>query len=286
MIRELVVISGKGGTGKTSITASFAHLAENKVMVDCDVDAADLHLVLNPRILSDEGFEAGRKAFIDHKICTGCGECVRLCRFDSIDENFRVGILACEGCGVCAHFCPEKAIEMRPHESGRWFVSDTDGGPFVHAKLGMAEGNSGILVSKLRKKAKEIAEEKGFELIVVDGSPGTGCPVIATVTGASFLLIVTEPTVSGIHDMKRALELAGHFRIKSAVCVNRGDINMERTAEIEKFCSSQNIEFFGIIPYDRDVTAAQMEGKSVVEYSTGPAALAIRDLWTKVKDAL
>ncbi len=286
MIKELVVISGKGGTGKTSITASFAFLAEKKVMVDCDVDAADLHLILNPRIQSDEGFDGGRKAFIDHKICTGCGECVRLCRFDSIDENYSVGLLACEGCGVCAHFCPEKAIEMRPHESGRWFVSETDAGPFVHAKLGMAEGNSGKLVSILRKKAKEIAEEKGFELIVVDGSPGTGCPVIATVTGASFLLIVTEPTVSGIHDMKRALELAGHFRIRSAVCVNRGDINMERTAGIEKFCSSQNIEFFGIIPYDRDVTAAQMDGKSVVEYSTGPAASAIRALWGKVQAVL
>lgn len=286
MIKELVVISGKGGTGKTSITASFAHLAQNKVMVDCDVDAADLHLVLNPEIQSDEGFDGGRKAFIDHKTCTGCGECVRLCRFDSIDENFKVELLACEGCGVCAHVCPEKSIEMRPHESGRWFVSETSAGPFVHAKLGMAEGNSGKLVSILRKKAKEIAEEKGFGLIVVDGSPGTGCPVIATVTGASFLLIVTEPTVSGIHDMKRALELAGHFRIKSAICVNRGDINMERTAEIEKFCSSQNIEFFGIIPYDRDVTAAQMDCKSVVEYSTGPAASAIRDLWKRVQAAL
>ena len=286
MIKELVVISGKGGTGKTSITASFARLAEKKVMVDCDVDAADLHLILDPRILSDEGFDGGRKAFIDHKICTGCGECVNLCRFDSIDENFKVELLACEGCGVCARFCPEKAIEMRPHESGRWFVSDTDTGPFVHAKLGMAEGNSGKLVSILRKKAKEIAEEKGLELIVVDGSPGTGCPVIATVTGASFLLIVTEPTVSGIHDMKRAIELAGHFRIRSAVCVNRGDINMERTGEIEKFCAEGNIAFFGIIPYDRDVTAAQLEGKSVVEYSTGPAASAIRDLWTKVRAAL
>ncbi len=286
MIKELVVISGKGGTGKTSITSSIAYLAEKKIMADCDVDAADLHLILNPRIISDESFEGGRKAYIDHKLCTGCGECVDLCRFDAVNDDYVVHTLSCEGCGVCARFCPEKAIEMKPYESGRWFVSETDYGPFVHARLGMAEGNSGLLVTVLRKKAKEIAENTGCDLIVVDGSPGTGCPVIATVTGASFLLIVTEPTVSGIHDMKRALELAGHFRIKSAVCVNRGDINMDKTREIMEFCSSAGITYIGTIPYDKDVTAAQMNGKSVVEYSTGPAASAIKEIWGKLKEMI
>jgi len=286
MIKELVVISGKGGTGKTSITSSLAFLAADKVMADCDVDAADLHLILHPRVISDESFIGSSKAVIDHKKCTGCGECVNLCRFDAITDEFVVHTLSCEGCGVCAHFCPEKAIEMKPYESGRWFVSETDHGPFVHARLGMAEGNSGKLVTIIRKKAKEIAEEKGFGLIIVDGSPGTGCPVIATVTGASFLLIVTEPTVSGVHDLKRALELAAHFNIPSAVCVNRADINLEKSAEIEGICAAAKVMFSGRIPYDRDVTAAQMQGKSVVEYSSGPAASAIRELWKKVQGAL
>lgn len=283
MIRELVVISGKGGTGKTSITGSFAHLAENKVMADCDVDAADLHLVLNPEVLSDEGFESGYKAFIDHKLCTGCGECIRLCRFEAVGDDYVVDSLLCEGCGVCARFCPEKAIEMRPHESGRWFVSRTKYGPFVHAKLGIAEGNSGKLVTVIRKKAKDMAEENGYGLVIIDGSPGTGCPVIASVTGASFLLVVTEPTVSGIHDMKRVLELAGHFRIKSAVCVNRADINMDKTMEIMELCDASGVTYIGSIPYDTEVTAAQMSGKSVVEYSDGAAASAIRSIWEKLK---
>lgn len=283
MIKELVIISGKGGTGKTSVASSFAYLAENKVMADCDVDAADMHLILDPVVVSDKGFEGGRKAYIDHKKCTGCGECVRLCRFGAVRDDYIINTLSCEGCGVCARFCPEKAIEMRPWESGRWFVSDTAYGPFVHARLGMAEGNSGKLVTIIRRKAKEIAEERKCNLVITDGSPGTGCPVIASVTGASFLLVVTEPTVSGVHDMKRALELAGHFRIKSAVCVNRADINMQITREIEKICSDGSIMFAGTIPYDPDVTAAQMNGKSVVEFSNGPAASSIRDLWKRIQ---
>jgi MinD superfamily P-loop ATPase len=286
MIKELVIISGKGGTGKTSISGSFAALAENKVMADCDVDAADLHIIMNHKILSDESFSTSRKAVIDPDACIGCGKCVELCRFDAITDDFKIKTLSCEGCGVCAAFCPAEAIKMVDHESGRWFVSDTDKGPLVHACLGMAEGNSGKLVALLRKKARAIAEEKGYNLIIVDGSPGTGCPVIASVTGASYLLIVTEPTVSGLHDLKRALELAAHFRVKSGVCVNRADINSEVASEIEAYCSSKGISFLGTIPYDKDVTYAQIAGKSVIEHSKGPASAAIKELWNRLSSEI
>lgn len=282
MIKELVVISGKGGTGKTSISGSFAALARESVMADCDVDAADLHLILNHRVLSDEPFSSGKKAVINSSTCTSCGECRMLCRFDAIDDRFRVNKLSCEGCGVCAAFCPAGAIEMADHESGRWFVSDTGHGQLVHARLGMAEGNSGKLVTILRRKAKEIAEERNCSPVIIDGSPGTGCPVIASVTGASYLLIVTEPTVSGVHDLKRVLDLAAHFRVWCGVCVNRADINSDRAAEIELHCRERGVTFLGTIPYDRDVTAAQMEGKTVVEYSDGEASKAIKVLWNSI----
>lgn len=286
MIKELVIISGKGGTGKTSISGSFAALAEKKVMADCDVDAADLHIIMKHTVLSDESFSTSRKALVNKELCIDCGKCAELCRFDAITEDFNVETLSCEGCGVCAAFCPVDAISMTDHESGRWFVSDSIHGPLVHACLGMAEGNSGKLVALLRKEARIIAEKNGYNLIIVDGSPGTGCPVIASVTGASYLLIVTEPTVSGLHDLKRALELASHFRVRSGVCVNRADINIETASEIEDFCISKGIDFLGNIPYDRDVTNAQIAGKSVVEYSTGPASKGIAELWKKVKGKL
>ncbi len=286
MIKELVIISGKGGTGKTSISGSFAVLAQNKVMADCDVDAADLHIILQHRIMSDESFSSGKKAVINSALCSSCGKCSMLCRFDAIEDSFKVNTLSCEGCGVCAAFCPEGAIQMVDHESGRWFVSETSHGPLVHARLGMAEGNSGKLVSLLRMKAKEIATEKNFNLVIVDGSPGTGCPVIASVTGASYLLIVTEPTVSGLHDLKRALELAAHFRIKSGVCVNKSDINNEKTAEIETYCREKGVSFLGSIPYDKDVTAAQIKGQTVVEFSDGAASKAIKDLWVRINNEI
>lgn len=286
MIKELVIISGKGGTGKTSISGSFAALAENKVLADCDVDAADLHLIMEHKILSDESFSTSRKAIVNRDLCIECGKCAELCRFEAITHDFNVVTLSCEGCGVCAAFCPVDAIRMTDHESGRWFVSESIHGPLVHACLGMAEGNSGKLVALLRKEARKIAEENGYNLIIADGSPGTGCPVIASVTGASYLLIVTEPTVSGLHDLKRAMELASHFRVKCGVCVNRSDINIEAALEIENFCNASGIDFLGNIPYDRDVTNAQLECRSVVEYSNGPASKAIAELWNKVSSKL
>ncbi|MBN1497937.1 MAG: 4Fe-4S binding protein [Spirochaetes bacterium] len=285
-MRELVIISGKGGTGKTSVAASLACLAENIVIADCDVDAADLHLVLGPDVRQTTVFESGAKAFIQKSDCTSCGDCLKYCRFEAISDDFVVDPIACEGCGVCAHLCPAGAIEMRPHASGRWFVSDTRQGPLVHARLGIAEGNSGKLVTVIKKKAREIAAEKGYNLVIVDGSPGTGCPVIATMSGATLALIVTEPTVSGIHDLKRVHELARHFNIKTAVCINKADINPDNVTAIREFCDRNGIPVPAAIPYDIDVTRAQIAGKCVVEHSNGPAAAEIRKLWSEVRYVL
>ncbi len=279
MIRELVIISGKGGTGKTSVAASLACLAQNKVIADCDVDAADMHLLLKPEVKLTTVFEGGKKAVINGETCTACGDCLRYCRFDAISDDFIVDPISCESCGVCAHFCPHGAIEMKDHVSGKWFVSETRHGPLVHAQLGIAEGNSGKLVTIIKKKAREIANEKGYELVIVDGSPGTGCPVIATMSGAAIALIVTEPTVSGIHDLERVYELARHFNVKTAVCVNKADINPDNVASIKTFCLDNKIPITGVIPYDTNVTRAQIAGKSVVEYSSGAAAQSIETIW-------
>jgi len=313
-VRELVIVSGKGGTGKTSVVASFAALAGGEgagaVFADCDVDAADLHLVLAPEVKHREEFRAGRAAEIRQADCTGCGKCAELCRFDAVvrsarghepseggscprtpqsDEesvhvphSFTIDEIGCEGCGVCVHFCPAGAIDFPEKVSGEWFISDTRHGPMVHAKLGIAEENSGKLVSKIRKEARDIAEKEGRGLVIVDGSPGIGCPVIASVTGADMALLVAEPTVSGLHDLERVADLCSQLRVRAAVSVNKADINPDMAAKIEDAARARGMEFLGRVPYDDDVTRAQIEGKSVVETSDGPAAAALRDLWAKV----
>ena len=282
MLKELVVVSGKGGTGKTSITASFAALATNKVIADCDVDAADLHLVLDPKIIYRESFTGGTVAVIDMNKCNYCGACRYLCRFDAISENYKIDAFSCEGCGVCMYNCPRGAVKMEEKNAGEWFISETRLGPLVHARLIPGQENSGKLVSIVRAKARSIAEEKGFDLVLIDGSPGIGCPVIASVTGASLVLAVTEPTLSGLHDLERILSLAGHFRIPSAVCINKYDINSEMADSIEKYCDEKTIPVIGRVPFDPVVTKAQVAGVSVVEYSGGCASLEIRKLWREV----
>ncbi|MCP4131435.1 MAG: (4Fe-4S)-binding protein [bacterium] len=282
---EIVIISGKGGTGKTSIAASFAALATNKIVVDCDVDAADMHLILNPEIKYEEDFEGGKEAVLDHDTCVKCGTCMDLCRFGAIsriDKKYIVDPLKCEGCNVCAWFCSVNAIEMKSKISGKWFISDTRHGPLVHAALGIAEDNSGKLVSTIRGKAKEIAEEKGYDHIIIDGSPGIGCPVIASITGAALVLIVTEPTVSGLHDLKRVVELIHHFHIKGMVCINKYDLNSEMADKIENFCTENGIDIAARISYDTDFTKAQIESKSLVEYSAGKTAQSIKSMWEKI----
>lgn len=280
--KELVIISGKGGTGKTSIAASFAYLAQKAVIADCDVDAPNLHLVLSPEALSTENYYGNKKAFIDPGLCTGCGHCVLACRFNAIGDFFVVDPLSCEGCGVCAKFCPNDAIEMREHIAGQCLISETTFGPMVHAKLGIGAENSGKLVTQIKKNAQEISNEKQLPLIIVDGPPGVGCPVIASLTGASFILLVTEPTVSGYHDLTRAFELAKRFRTKVGICVNKSDINRDIAGKIAAFAAETHASLHHEIPYDDDVIAAIVEGKPLVSFSKGIAAQSINEMWRKI----
>jgi MinD superfamily P-loop ATPase len=281
-VKELVVISGKGGTGKTSIVASFAALAEGKVMADCDVDAADLHLLMEPRMRHREEFRSSKSAVIDPGRCVQCDKCREVCRYEAISGDYVVDKIACEGCGVCVHFCPEEGIELQENVSGQWFVSDTRFGPLVHAKLGIAEENSGKLVAVVRHNAKLLAEKEGLDVILVDGAPGIGCPVISSITGATAVLVVTEPTLSGIHDMKRVVDLAAHFDIPAFICVNKFDLNPELTTQVKDFCSGRKLKLLGRIPYDTVVTKAMVQGKTVVEYSSGLVAKEIEKLWRHI----
>lgn len=282
-IRELVVISGKGGTGKTSLTASFAVLAHSPVLADCDVDAADLHLILAPTVRERHEFRCGNQAVIRPVDCTRCGKCLEVCRFDAVAPNgeegaYTVDPVACEGCGVCVRFCPAAAIDFPEAVQGEWMVSDTRCGPMVHAMLGIAAENSGKLVSTVRREALRIAEQEGRSLVIVDGPPGIGCPVIASLTGTSLALVVTEPTVSGEHDLERVLKLGRHFEIPAAVCVNKWDLNPAMTGRIEALAVRMGARIAGRIRYDRGVTIAQLQEKAVVETDT-PAADDIRRVW-------
>ena len=284
-MKELVIISGKGGTGKTSVTASFAVLAEKAVLADCDVDAADLHLVLKPDVRERHDFRSGHEAVIREADCTGCGVCRDLCRFDAVRTHETeagarcvVDPVACEGCGVCVRFCPEQAIDFPERLCGEWMVSDTRCGPMVHARLGVAAENSGKLVATVRQEARRIAEEQERNLVIVDGPPGIGCPVIASLSGAAQVLVVTEPTVSGEHDLARVLKLAAHFGIPASICVNKWDLNPEMTERIEKQAQTLGATVAGRIRYDRAVTQAQIQERAVVEIDA-PCAEDIRALW-------
>jgi len=295
-LKELVVISGKGGTGKTSIVASFSALAGDVVTADCDVDAADLHIIFSPKVVRRELFIGGGLATIIPDMCTGCGECEKVCRFDAIsplknDQNaddsgvvlYVVDKFACDGCGVCAYFCPAKAINFEEQENGEWFVSKTRFGPFVHARLHAGAENSGKLVTVVKNEARRIADEEGYELVLVDGSPGIGCPVISSITGADYVLVVTEPTKSGLHDMERVLKLASFFKVRAMVAINKFDINEEMSALIEEKAIEAGVEVAGRIHYDSSVVEAQVKKKTVVEHSDGIASQDIKRIWNFIK---
>lgn len=288
-MQELVIISGKGGTGKTSITASFAILAERPVIADCDVDAADLHLILSPTVKSSHAFRAGHEAVIRTGKCTGCGACAVHCRFSAVKTTttqrgnpiFTIDPVACEGCGVCVYVCPEHAIDFPERLCGEWMVSDTRCGPMVHARLGVAAENSGKLVSTVRQEARRIATEGDHPLVIIDGPPGIGCPVIASLTGATMVLAVTEPTVSGEHDLERVLSLTRHFQIPTAICVNKWDINPDMTIRIENTARQAGAHIVGRIRYDRSITRAQMGEKAVVE-TDAPCVEDIKAIWNNL----
>jgi len=280
-MKELLILSGKGGTGKTSIVGSFAAVAQNKIMADCDVDAADLHLLLNPSVREKNEFLSGQVAVIDEDKCTECGLCQDECRFDAI-TNYRVDPVSCEGCGFCSHICPVEAITMNECKAGEWFISDSKYGPLVHARLGIAQENSGKLVALVRRQAKELAEKNKLEYIISDGPPGIGCPVISSLSGVSLALIVTEPTLSGMHDMDRVLGVCKHFGVPAVVCINKCDINDENTRAIQDYCREKGVEVAAMIPFDNAVTEAMVKGISVVEYTDNKVASEIKSLWEHI----
>lgn len=286
-MKELVVISGKGGTGKTSILAAFASLAEDKVLCDADVDAADLHLITDPKVQERYDFEAGHTAIIDLDKCSECGICRDLCRWDAISEDFKVNPIRCEGCGVCVYFCPEEAINFPLKTCGEWFLADTRFGPMVHARLGIAEENSGKLVTLVRQEAKKLSEQEDLDLILTDGPPGVGCPVIASIGGASAVLIVTEPTVSGKHDMVRVAQLAAHFKVPGMICVNKFDLNPAEARIIEDVARERDLTVLKRIPFDPIFTKAMVQGKNVFEYNTNSeAGRVIKQIWGKIGEIL
>jgi len=286
-MKEIVIISGKGGTGKTSVTAAFASLAQRLVLVDCDVDAADLQLVLTPTVRETHEFHGGKTASIVQDACRRCGMCFEVCRFGAVSRadpssSYEIDPVACEGCGVCAHLCPHQAIAFEEAINGHWFRSDTRVGPMVHARLGVAEENSGKLVTLIRRAARAIAEARCAEVILVDGPPGIGCPVIASLSGGDHVVIVTEPTVSGIHDMERVITLANHFHVPASVIVNKADINLTNSADIARYARLHGFSILGEIPYDPVITRAQLACRSVVEFGDNPAGDALRVIWNRL----
>lgn len=292
-MKQLVILSGKGGTGKTTVTAALAHLAAggnphpiSAVLADADVDAANLELLLAPRILEQTDFRGGRIAVIDQDICSGCGDCSAVCRFDAIDDRngtYQIDPIACDGCASCVYQCPTDAISMHEQVVGQWFRSESRYGPLFHAELRPAQENSGKLVTLVKQRARLLAMDEGYGLVLVDGPPGIGCPVISATSGADLVLVVTEPTAAGVHDMHRILQTTEHFGVRALVCVNKADLYPDGAAEIETYCQDHTIELVGHIPYDETVTEAMVQGEPVTAYQPGsPASQALQTIWAKV----
>jgi len=288
-VKQIVVISGKGGTGKTVLTGAFAALAGGGaavgkiVLADCDVDAADLHLLLQPKIKERYDFQSGFSAVLDRKACQRCGRCVAACRFGAISENFEIDPVSCEGCGFCSHVCPAGAITMEEQLAGEWFISDTRFGPMVHARLGIAQENSGKLVALVRKKAAELSEKNGCDGVIVDGAPGIGCPVIASLSGIDGAVVVTEPTLSGLHDASRVIEVAQHFQVPSQLVINKYDLNPQMSGKIEAYCRDNGIELIGKIRFDKAVVKAMVAGRTIMEGGDSAVQRDVRRIWERLR---
>ncbi len=288
-MNQITIVSGKGGTGKTSITSAFASIAKNKILVDCDVDAADLFLTTQPTILNSHAYDGGKIAVIDPEVCTNCGICEDLCRFDAIhmiDGQTTISEFSCDGCRLCEIACPVDAIKMEENMDSRWFESETRFGPMVHAKLGIGEDNSGKLVTKIRDFATQKAKDLKLETILIDGPPGIGCPVISTLTGVDVAVMVTEPTLSGMHDLHRLIKLAKGFKLKSFVLINKYDLNIEVSKKIEGLCRSENIEVLAKIPFNRDFVDAMVNQQTVIEYKpTSSLSKMLEKVWLRIERA-
>jgi len=291
-MKQLVILSGKGGTGKTTFAAALAHLTSQEmpvVLADADVDAANLELVLDPKKQEEHEFRSGQVAVVDPEKCAACGICAEVCRFDAVvpgDEAYRVEHIACEGCASCYYQCPEEAIQMEEQRAGMWFRSDSRFGPLFHAHLFAGQENSGKLVTLVKQQGRLLASDTGAELLLVDGPPGIGCPVISASAGADMALLVVEPTVSGAHDLERIMGTTDHFGVPSLVAINKVNLNPTREKEIVAYCEARGIEVVGQIPYNNVVTEAMVRGKPVTAYTDGPATKALRDMWEKIKEQL
>lgn len=291
-MKEIVILSGKGGTGKTSVTAALAHLAQcddqsiTTVLVDADVDAANLELLLTPQVVMSEDFYGGQEAVIDQDMCGGCGTCFDTCRFGAIhqyEDRYEVNTILCEGCAACVYQCPQGAIRMDPQIAGQWFHSSSRYGDLLHAQLIPARENSGKLVALVKERGRDVANQENADVLLVDGPPGIGCPAISAISGADLALLVTEPTIAGIHDLERIWQLTQHFKIPAYVCVNKADLSLEKKEDIERFCSEQGIKIVGYIPFDVRVTEAMVNGKPVTEFEQEmPVSLSLKKIWERI----
>ncbi len=286
MLRQIAIVSGKGGTGKTTLSASFSYLAEGRVMADCDVDAPNLHIILNPKIEETHQYVGSKKAVLDQEKCVKCGICQQTCRFDAISfdgERYAVKEYACEGCNACVLKCPTGALKLVDSLSGEYYSSQTERGPMIHALLKPGEETTGGLIAEVRKKSVNVAHEKDINLIIIDGAPGIGCPATSSITSTSYVVIVAEPTMSGLHDLERIVKTVEHFRIPMGIVINKYDINEEQSAKIERYCDENSLEVLGKIPYDVTVKTATEQAKPVVFYDC-PSANKIKEIWNKVKN--
>ena len=280
-MKSVLFLSGKGGTGKTSLAGAFAYLMENKVLSDCDVDAANLHLLLDPEIETEGEYQGSKEAVKDDSKCIDCGECRRVCRFRAIDEEFNIDPFLCEGCGACVYVCPTDAITLSPRISGKWYTARTRLGPLASAELYPGEETSGKLVTLVKQKAYALVKDVNAERLLIDGSPGIGCPVIASVSGANAVILVTEPSLSGLHDLERILKVVRHFRIPTYLVINKFDLNEEISAQIEEFAQKEELPVLGRIPYDPVVPGMMIAGKSAVEDPESAAGKAMREIFAR-----